>query len=104
MLSADTGQKGKPTPQRAIRAIYGSVPVEKAPNLHADPCQAEMRKDRLLTCSLFRSLPLWSLLMFLLSLETTKETLRRHFRLQMSPILADSLYSQTSIIHFWENS
>ena len=52
----------------------------------------------------FAASPFWSLLMFLLSLETTEETLGRHFHLQMSPILADSLYSQTSIIHFWGNS
>ena len=52
----------------------------------------------------FAASPYWSLVMFLLSLETTKETLRRHFHLQMSPILADSIYSQTSIIHCWGNS
>jgi len=33
------GFAGKATPQRAIRAIYGSVAVEKAPHFHADPCQ-----------------------------------------------------------------
>ena len=36
------GFAGKATPQRAIRTIYGSVAAEKAPHLHADPCQARV--------------------------------------------------------------
>jgi len=39
--------------------FIGRVPVEKAPHLHAGPFEAEIRKDRLLRCSLFRSLPFW---------------------------------------------
>ncbi len=33
---------GRATPQRAIRVIHGSVPVSKAPHLHAGPCGARM--------------------------------------------------------------
>jgi len=36
------GFAGKVTPQCAIRAIYGSVAAEKAPHLHADPCQTRV--------------------------------------------------------------
>ena len=32
----------KAASQRAIRAIYGSVPMEKAPHLSAGLCQAEI--------------------------------------------------------------
>jgi len=47
--------------------FYGNVAFENAPNLHAGSSQAEMRKDRRLRCSLFRSLPLLAFLVFLLS-------------------------------------
>jgi len=36
--------KWKAAPQRAIRAIYGRVLVERAPHLHAGPCGAEAHK------------------------------------------------------------
>ena len=58
MLSAYMDQTGSLLHNEQFAPLYGSIPVEKAPNLHADSCQAEMRKDRLLRCSLFRSLPL----------------------------------------------
>ena len=58
MVSADIDQRGSLLHDEQFPPFYGSVPVENAPNLHADPCQAEMRKDSLLRCSLFRSLTL----------------------------------------------
>ena len=81
-IISDIGH-GKAAAQRAIRAIYGRVPFEKASNLHAGPCDAEMRKDRLLRCSLFLSLPFWPLLVFLLSDCSRSVALLR--RRRMSP-------------------
>jgi len=40
LLSAATvcAPAGEATPQRAIRVIHGSLPVSRAPHLHAGPC------------------------------------------------------------------
>jgi len=66
-VMSDTGQRGRLIHNEQLAPFYGSVPFENAPNLHADSRQAEMRKDRRLRCSLFRCLPLWPFLVFLLS-------------------------------------
>ena len=44
LLSAATvcAPAGEATPQRAIRVIHGSVPVSRAPHLHAGPCGARV--------------------------------------------------------------
>jgi len=52
---------GKAVPQRAIRAIYGSVANEKAPHLHADPCQARVPAAEVAQVHLVEQLPLQNL-------------------------------------------
>ncbi len=43
MAKKTTGQaRASCSTKEHIRAIDGSIPVEKASNLHAGPCQAEM--------------------------------------------------------------
>ena len=42
-------------------SFVGRIPVEEPPHLHAGLFEAEIRKYRLLRCSLFRSLPFWPL-------------------------------------------
>jgi len=55
------GFAGKATPQRAIRAICGSVAVEKAPHLHADPCQARVPAVEVAQVHVVSQLPLQNL-------------------------------------------
>jgi len=55
------GFAGKATPQRAIRAIYGSVAVEKAPHLHADPCQTRVVAAKVAQVHVVSQLPLQNL-------------------------------------------
>ncbi len=64
---SDAGQRGRLVHNEQFAPLYGSVAFENAPNLHAGSCEAEMRKDRRLKCSLFRSLPLLAFLVFHLS-------------------------------------
>jgi hypothetical protein len=64
---SDPGQRGRLLHNEQFAPFYGNVPFKIIPNLHAGLSQAEMRKQRWLRCSLFRSLPLWPLLVFLLS-------------------------------------
>ncbi len=55
------GFAGEATPQRAIRAIHGSVAVEKAPHLHADPCQARVPAVEVAQVHVVSQLPLQNL-------------------------------------------
>jgi len=55
------GVAGKAAPQRAIRAIYGSVAVGKAPHLHADPCQARVPAVDVAQVHVVTQLPLQNL-------------------------------------------
>ena len=58
-VMSDSGQRGRLLHNEQFAPFYGSVAFGNAPNLHAGSSQAEMRKDRRLRCSLFRSLPHW---------------------------------------------
>ena len=55
------GFAGKAAPQRAIHAIYGSVAVEKAPHLHADPCQTRVPAVEVAQVHVVSHLPLQNL-------------------------------------------
>jgi len=55
------GFAGEATPQRAIRAIYGSVAIENAPHLHADPCQTRMPAVEVAQVHVVSQLPLQNL-------------------------------------------
>jgi len=48
---------GEATQQRAIRAIYGSVAVEKAPHLHAGPDEARVLAIEVAQVHVFSQLP-----------------------------------------------
>jgi len=51
------GFAGEATPQRAIRAIYGSVAAERAPHLHADPCQTRVPAEEVAQVHVVSQLP-----------------------------------------------
>ena len=52
------GFAGEATPQRAIRAIYGSVAVNKAPHLHAGPSGARVPALKVAQMHVVPQLPL----------------------------------------------
>jgi len=51
--------KQKATPQRAIRAIYASVLVERAPHLHAGLCGAEVSEIEVAQVLVVSQPPSW---------------------------------------------
>jgi hypothetical protein len=66
-VMSDPGQRGRLLHNEQCAPSYSNVSFAKAPNLHAGSCQAEMRKERRLRCSLFSSLRPLAFLVFLLS-------------------------------------
>ena len=62
LLSAATvcASAGEATPQRAIRVIHGSVPVSRAPHLHAGPCWARVPAPEVAQVHVVSQLPLQS--------------------------------------------
>ena len=70
---------GEPAPQRAIRVIYGSVAVSKAPHLHASPYEARVPAPKVAQMHVVSQLPLQRARFQLSSGEMPRSTAHRRF-------------------------